>query len=79
LFLGLRNVCVERGATLLFHSGHDRKFNINAGSTQRMLSAYNASLRQYVLDHHYMDTLEFHAVSGAEIIDRFGYKECPRK
>ncbi|MGZ3350977.1 MAG: hypothetical protein ACXU89_18740 [Xanthobacteraceae bacterium] len=24
LFLGLRNVCVERSATLLFHSGHDR-------------------------------------------------------
>ncbi|WP_245312560.1 hypothetical protein [Bradyrhizobium macuxiense] len=24
LFLGLRNVCVERSATLLFHAGHDR-------------------------------------------------------
>src|SRR4029450_2050963 len=39
LFLGLRNVCVERGATLLSHAGHDRQRNINAGSTQRMLSA----------------------------------------
>lgn len=79
LFLGLRNVCVERSATLLFHSGHDRQRNINAGSTNRMLSAYNASLRQYVVDNHYMDTLAFHAISGAQIIDRFGYKECPRK
>jgi hypothetical protein len=27
----------------------------------------------------YMDALAFHAISGAEIIDKFGYKECPRK
>jgi len=25
-----------------------------------------------------METLEFHAIPGAMIIDRFGYKECPR-
>ena len=31
LFLGLRNVCVERSATLLFHAGHDRQRNINVG------------------------------------------------
>jgi hypothetical protein len=49
-----------------------------AGSTHRMLSAYNAKLRKYVLDNHYMDTLEFHAVPGSMIIDRFGYRECPR-
>jgi hypothetical protein len=79
LFLGLRNVCVERSATLLFHAGHDRQRNINAFSTQRMLSAYNARLRRYVLENHYMDTLEFHAIPGTVIIDRFGYKECPRK
>ncbi|UGY17077.1 hypothetical protein [Bradyrhizobium septentrionale] len=78
LFLGLRNVCVERSATLLFHAGHDRQRNINATSTQRMLDAYKPALRQYVLAHHYMDTLEFHAIPGAMIIDRFGYKECPR-
>jgi hypothetical protein len=78
LFLGLRNVCVERSATLLFHSGHDRQRNLNAFSTQRMLSAYNASLRQYVVANHYMDTLAFHSISGAAIIDKFGYKECPR-
>ena len=78
LFLGLRNVCVERSATLLFHSGHDRQRNLNAGSTDRMLNAYNAALRQYVVDNHYMDSLAFHAISGAAIIDKFGYKECPR-
>jgi hypothetical protein len=78
LFLGLRNVCVERSATLLFHAGHDRQRNINAGSTQRMLSAYNAALRQYVTEKGYMNTLEFHAIPGSMIIDKFGYRECPR-
>ena len=45
LFLGLRNACVERSATLLFHAGHDRQRNIHVGYTQRMLSAYNPKLR----------------------------------
>ena len=44
-----------------------------------MLSAYNAALRQYVVDNYYMDTLAFHAISSAMIIDKFGHKECPRK
>ena len=78
LFLGLRNVCVERSATLLFHAGHDRQRNINAGSTQRMLSAYNPALRAYVTERGYMNTLEFHAIPGSMIIDKFGYRECPR-
>lgn len=79
LFLGLRNVCVERSVRLLFHTGHDRQRNIHAGSTQRMLSAYNAALRQYVVNGHYMETLAFHTISGAAIIDKFGYRECPRQ
>ena len=78
LFLGLRNVCVERSARLLFHAGHDRQRNIHAGSTQRMLSAYNAALRQYLVNGHYMETLAFHTISGAAMIDRFGYRECPK-
>lgn len=32
-------------------------------------------LPQDVLDNHYMDTPEFHAIPGSMIIDRFGYKE----
>lgn len=81
LFLGVRNVCVERSARLLFHAGHGRGANrhvINAGSTQRMLNAYNPKLRQYVIDKGYLTKLEFSTISGADIIDRFGYRECPR-
>jgi hypothetical protein len=74
----LRNVCVERSATLLFHAGHDRQRNISAVSTQRMLNAYNAALRAYVTEKGYMNTLEFHAIPGSMIIDKFGYRECPR-
>jgi hypothetical protein len=79
LFLGLRNVCVERSARLLFHAGHDRQRNIHAGSTARMMNAYNASLRQYLTNGHYMETLAFHTIPGSTMIDRFGYKECPRR
>ena len=49
LFLGVRNVCVDRSAPLLFHAWYGRGQNrhvINAGSTQRLLNAYNAKLRQ---------------------------------
>ena len=78
-FLGIRNVCVERGARLLFHAGHDRHFTISAYWTDRIRSAYNAPLRQYLTAGRYMETLAFHTVSGAAMIDRFGYKECPGK
>lgn len=78
LFLGIRNVCVERSARLLFHAGHDRNRNITPASTQHMLAAYNGRLRQYLTGGGYMNTLAFHTVSGAEIIQKFGYRECPR-
>jgi hypothetical protein len=77
-FLGIRNVCVERSASLLFHAGHDDKRIISAYWTGRMMSAYNAPLQQYLTAGHYMDTLAFHTVSGAAMINKFGYKECPR-
>jgi hypothetical protein len=79
LFLGIRNVCVDRNATLLFHSAHDRERNVSPALTTHMLDAYHASLRDYVTAHHYMDTLQFHAIPGRDIIHKFGYRECPRK
>jgi hypothetical protein len=77
MFLSIRNVCVTPGATLLFHAGGSmQKGIINAGSTQAMLSTYNAALQRYVTEHHFMDTFEFHPISGSEIIHRFGYPAC---
>lgn len=81
MFLGVRNVCVERGARLMFHAGHERDNAkvISATATQRMTDSYNSKLRAYVVANHYMETPKFSTISGARIIDEFGYKECPRR
>jgi hypothetical protein len=77
IFLSIRNVCVTPNATLLFHAGGDRsKGKFSTWSTEHMLSAYNPALRQYVSENHFMDTFDFHAISGREIISRFGYPAC---
>jgi hypothetical protein len=77
LFLAIRNVCISRGATLLFHAARDSSGNASPSNTQHMLDAYNARLREFVTSQHYMDTLAFHAVSGEDMIQKFGYRECP--
>jgi hypothetical protein len=77
LFLAIRNVCIDRTAILLFHAGHDRSRNVTASSTNHMLSAYNARLRAFVTSNHYMETLEFHEISGEDMIRKFGYRACP--
>ena len=79
LFLGIRNVCVERSASLLFHSAHDRQRNPSPSLTVHMMDAYNPKLRGYLTAGHYMDTLAFHTISGADMIRRFGYRECPKR
>jgi hypothetical protein len=81
MFLGIRNVCVERDATLKFHAGHDIKADVTGPDTlasRRMLATYSDKLRSYLISGHHMDTGEFFSLSGAELIDRFGYPECPR-
>jgi len=76
IFLSIRNVCITPGATLLFHAGGTQRNGISAQSTQHMLAAYNQPLRQYVSEHHFMDTFEFHAIPGREMVSRFGYPAC---
>jgi hypothetical protein len=80
LFLGIRNVCVERSAQLMFHAGHDIAEDRTGPDTRASRAAlyrYNESLRRYLLEGHYMDTDEFHTLPGSALIDRFGYRECP--
>ena len=77
MFLSIRNVCIAPGATLLFHAGGSmQKGIISASTTQQMLNTYNAALRQYVTDNHFMETFAFHPISGREIVKRFGYPAC---
>jgi hypothetical protein len=75
LFLSIRNVCIEPGATLLFHAGGSPE--ISAAATEHMLSAYNSTLRAYLLEHHELETKAFFPVSGADMIRKFGYPRCP--
>ena len=76
LFLAIRNVCIAPGAELAFHAGHDRVKNVTAWATSHMLNAYKPKLRSYVMANHFMDTLEFHTISGSEMIEKFGYRAC---
>jgi hypothetical protein len=78
LFLSIRNICIERSAALLFHAGNQRPREMTNSSTTHMLGAYNAALREYVTANHYMETREFHAISGRDMIAKFGYRECPK-
>jgi hypothetical protein len=80
LFLGIRNVCVERSATLMFHAGYDIAQNVTGPNTRASRAAlyrYSDALRRYLLEGHYLDTDLYHSVPGSAIIDRFGYRECP--
>jgi hypothetical protein len=77
LFLSIRNVCIEPGATFGFHAGHNRQRAITVAATSHMMSTYKPRLRADLLGHHAMDTLEFLTISGADMITKFGYRKCP--
>ena len=82
IFLGIRNACVERSATLMFHGGHDIKENVTGPgmcASRTALFHYKAALRRYLLDRHYLDSAAYHSVPGSTLIDRFGYRECQSK
>jgi hypothetical protein len=70
LFLKLKNVCFDPNAQLYFHAGGTPL------ATQVMLNSYNGKLRSFLTANHYMDTSQFHAISGHEMIETFGYRRC---
>lgn len=77
MFLAVRNVCIDPGATLAFHAGGIMRGGTpNPRVTAKMLSTYKPALRQYLTSNHLMDTFEFHTISGEEMIKRFGYPAC---
>ena len=77
MFLGVRNVCIDPSATLAFHAGGSmRKGIIDPAYSQQMLNTYNAALRRYLTSNHFMDTFDFHEISGSELTKRFGYRAC---
>ncbi len=72
MFLVVRNSCVEPSARLLFHAGTD------AAATSRMMNSYNSSLQGYLTARGAMKDRTFFAISGADIISKFGYRSCPK-
>jgi hypothetical protein len=82
MFLAIRNVCVDPGANLLFHAALSVSERDHAPYPERnrhMASHYNSNLRAFVLANHYMDSFTFHAISGRDIIRKFGYRQCAKK
>jgi hypothetical protein len=76
--LAIKRVCIDPSATLEFHAAlRSPDEPVDRGRNRQMASYYNPRLRSFVLANHYMDSWEFHRVSGEEMIHRFGYRPCP--
>ena len=79
MLLAIKNVCVEPNATLKFHAA---LFPNEVGQKPppkrqaAMLASYNAKLRNYLVKGGYVETFDFHSISGADIISKFGYRSC---
>jgi hypothetical protein len=79
MLLGIRNVCVERSATFLFHGANDNSHIVRPWLNNHLLSHFNGKLRAYLVANRYLETLDFHEISGADMIGKFGYRECPAR
>jgi hypothetical protein len=82
MLLAIKNVCVDPNATLLFHAAlfpNERGQKPPAARQAAMLNSYRPKLRNYLVANHYVDTFEFHAISGRDVIQKFGYRACPSK
>jgi hypothetical protein len=80
MLLAIKNVCVDPNARLLFHAAlfpNERGQKPPPKRQAQMLNSYNAKLRNYLVKNHYVDTFDFHTISGRDIIDKFGYRACP--
>lgn len=75
LFLAIKNVCIEPSARLMFHAGNSGGL-ISPSATLHMMRAYNPRLRAYLEAGGYMNTKDFHTISGSVMIAKFGYRGC---
>jgi hypothetical protein len=80
MLLAIRNVCVDPSATLRFHAAllpSEQNQKPDPRRQAQMLNSYNSRLRSYLVSNHYVDSFEFHDISGRDIIQKFGYRACP--
>ena len=78
MFLSIRNVCVSPGATLLFHAGGTRQTASAPVARSKCSAPITPFCSGMSPPTHFMDTLDFHPISGSEIIKRFGYMSVAR-
>lgn len=79
MLLAVRKACVDPSATLLFHAAlfpNERGQKPPPARQARMLASYKPALRSYLVKGGYVETFEFHAISGRDLIARFGYTAC---
>jgi hypothetical protein len=80
LFLGIRNVCIGPGASLLFHAAHDNHRVRSEYYIKLFLQHYNARLRGFLLANHALDEVEkFYTIPGSDMISKLGYRPCPAR
>jgi hypothetical protein len=80
--LAIRNVCVDPNSSLLFHAAlipSERDQKPDPARQSRMLNSYNPKLRHFLIANHYVDNFEFHTISGRDVIQKFGYRQCLNK
>ena len=80
MLLAIRNVCIAPDAELAFHAAlfpNERGQKPPPKRQAAMLNSYKPALRRYLVSNHYVDSFEFHTISGREMISKFGYKACP--
>lgn len=81
MLLQIKNVCVDPSARLLFHAAlfpNERGQKPPPKRQAAMLASYNAKLRNYLVSGGYVETFDFHTISGRDIIQKFGYRECKK-
>ncbi|HXD45992.1 MAG TPA: hypothetical protein VN655_12730 [Pseudolabrys sp.] len=79
MLLAIKNACVDPDATLMFHAAlfpNEQGQKPPPKRQAQMLNSYKPKLRQYLVSNHYVDTFEFHSISGRDIIQKFGYRSC---
>lgn len=80
MLLAIKKACVDPNATLLFHAAlfpNERGQKPPPARQAAMLNSYKPKLRSYLVSNGYVDSFEFHSISGRDIIQKFGYKACP--
>ena len=76
--LAIKNVCIDPSATIEFHAAVRAPDQpVSTARNHQMASYYNSRLRNFVVANHYMDSWEFHPMSGGDLIQKFGYRQCP--